>query len=85
MNIEKELQEAMADFETKYDAGIFPGWPKETGSALAHSGLLFYIELCMLSEICSSVILADNHVSKIIWTPAKNGVVPDITSIVQPI
>ena len=38
MNLEKELTETMEDFELKYEAGNLPGWPKETGSALAHSG-----------------------------------------------
>jgi len=38
LNIDKELKEAMEDFETKYEAGTMPGWPKEAGSALAHSG-----------------------------------------------
>jgi len=37
-DIEQELSDALADFELKYEVGSFPGWPKETGSALAHSG-----------------------------------------------
>ena len=40
-NIEKELHEAVEEFETKYADGNFPGWPKETESALAHSGKSF--------------------------------------------
>lgn len=38
LNIEKELTETMSEFEVKYEAGTLPGWPKETGSALTHSG-----------------------------------------------
>lgn len=37
-NIEQELHESIEEFEIKYADGSFPGWPKETGSALAHSG-----------------------------------------------
>lgn len=40
LNLEKELQEAMGDFHSKYDTGNFMGWPKEAGSALAHSGII---------------------------------------------
>ena len=38
LHIEQELKDTMEEFEVKYDAGNLPGWPKETGSALAHSG-----------------------------------------------
>lgn len=38
LNIEQELHESVEEFETKYVEGTFLGWPKETGSALAHSG-----------------------------------------------
>lgn len=38
LNVDKELEDALKDFESKYDAGTFPGWPKETGSALTHAG-----------------------------------------------
>lgn len=38
LNIEEELQNATKDFEGKFESGNFPGWPKEAGSALAHSG-----------------------------------------------
>lgn len=38
LDLEKELQEAGDDFAVKYDIGMFMGWPKEAGSALAHSG-----------------------------------------------
>lgn len=37
LNLETELEEATDDFIGKYETGSFPGWPKETGSALAHS------------------------------------------------
>jgi len=40
LNIENELKETMEEFEVKYEAGNLPGWPKETGSALAHSGAI---------------------------------------------
>lgn len=38
LNLEQELHSALEDFESKLESGNFPGWPKETGSALAHSG-----------------------------------------------
>jgi len=38
LNLERELKEADEDFQSKYEHGNFMGWPKETGSALAHSG-----------------------------------------------
>lgn len=38
MNLDKEIEEVKVDFEAKYEAGTLPGWPKEAGSALAHSG-----------------------------------------------
>lgn len=38
LNIDMEINNVIADFETKWDKGTFPGWPKESGSALAHSG-----------------------------------------------
>ena len=40
LDLEKELQEAGDDFAVKYDIGMFMGWPKEAGSALAHSGMI---------------------------------------------
>jgi splicing factor 3A subunit 3 len=38
MDINEELSEAQHDFEAKFSTGEFPGWPKETGGALAHTG-----------------------------------------------
>lgn len=38
LNLEQEMKNAISDFEEKWDKGSFPGWPKESGSALAHSG-----------------------------------------------
>lgn len=38
MDINEELSEAQKDFEGKFSSGDFPGWPKETGGALAHTG-----------------------------------------------
>ena len=38
LNLEKDIKDAMDDFSGKWDKGSFPGWPKESGSALAHSG-----------------------------------------------
>ena len=38
LNLEQEMKDAIADFEEKWDKGSFPGWPKESGSALTHSG-----------------------------------------------
>eukprot|EP00112_Aurelia_sp_Birch-Aquarium-sp1_P016144 Seg3634.2 transcript_id=Seg3634.2/GoldUCD/mRNA.D3Y31 product="Splicing factor 3A subunit 3" protein_id=Seg3634.2/GoldUCD/D3Y31 len=38
LNVEQELDQVVLDFDEKWDAGNFPGWPKESGSALAHSG-----------------------------------------------
>ena len=35
LNIDMEINNVIADFETKWDKGTFPGWPKESGSALA--------------------------------------------------
>merc|ERR1712048_210762 len=37
-NLEAEFEEVEKEFETKFTSGNFPGWPKEAGSALAHSG-----------------------------------------------
>ncbi|XP_016119256.1 splicing factor 3A subunit 3-like [Sinocyclocheilus grahami] len=28
----------LAEFEKKWESGMFPGWPKETSSALTHAG-----------------------------------------------
>jgi splicing factor 3A subunit 3 len=38
MDINDELSEAHKDFEGKFSSGDFPGWPRETGGALAHTG-----------------------------------------------
>ena len=38
LDLEQEIKNAIADFEENWDTGSFPGWPKESGSALAHSG-----------------------------------------------
>ncbi|KAM7309200.1 putative splicing factor 3A [Ixodes scapularis] len=32
------MENVMADFEKQWEAGTFPGWQKEAGSALAHAG-----------------------------------------------
>lgn len=38
LDINDELGDAQKDFDAKYSSGDFPGWPKETGGALAHTG-----------------------------------------------
>jgi len=38
LDLNEELTEAQHDFESKFAVGEFPGWPKETGGALAHTG-----------------------------------------------
>jgi len=38
MDISEELEKVKTEFDLKFDAGEFPGWPKETGGALAHTG-----------------------------------------------
>jgi len=38
LNLSDEMSEVYGDFESKFTAGEFPGWPKETGGALAHTG-----------------------------------------------
>ena len=38
LNLEQEMKDAIVDFEDRWDKGSFPGWPKESGSALMHSG-----------------------------------------------
>jgi len=37
-NLEAEISDVAGEFDLKFTAGSFPGWPKEAGSALAHSG-----------------------------------------------
>ncbi|XP_028411958.1 splicing factor 3A subunit 3-like [Dendronephthya gigantea] len=38
LDIEKEMKETEEEFENNWSQGSFPGWPKDTGSALAQSG-----------------------------------------------
>ncbi|CAF0904266.1 unnamed protein product [Adineta ricciae] len=38
INIQKDLSHVRQEFELKWEQGIFPGWPKETGGALAKGG-----------------------------------------------
>ena len=38
LDISKELEEVRNEFDPKFNLGEFPGWPKETGGALTHSG-----------------------------------------------
>ena len=38
MDISEEMEKVKAEFGPKFEAGEFPGWPKETGGALAHTG-----------------------------------------------
>lgn len=51
LNVDKELEDALKDFESKYDAGTFPGWPKETGSALTHAGLIHIMISCVKNAL----------------------------------
>ena len=36
------------DFEKQWESGTFPGWPKETSGALAHTGA--YLDLSAFSS-----------------------------------
>jgi len=38
LDLGAELQVITADFEDKFEKGEFPGWPRETGGALTHTG-----------------------------------------------
>lgn len=38
LDLEQEMKSAEEEFIEQFESGTFPGWPKETGSALAHSG-----------------------------------------------
>ena len=38
LDISEEMSDVQKDFEPKFTLGEFPGWPKETGGALAHTG-----------------------------------------------
>uniref|UniRef100_T2MDR3 Splicing factor 3A subunit 3 n=1 Tax=Hydra vulgaris TaxID=6087 RepID=T2MDR3_HYDVU len=55
LNLEKELKEALDDFNSKFDAGSFIGWPKEAGSALTHAGALLDLSLFSSPEELSSL------------------------------
>ena len=52
LNIEEELQNATKEFEGKFESGNFPGWPKEAGSALAHSGKMIPSHYQILIRFC---------------------------------
>ncbi|KAH3739064.1 hypothetical protein DPMN_045710, partial [Dreissena polymorpha] len=38
LDVQKEIDNIMIDFELQFSEGQFPGWPKETLGALAHTG-----------------------------------------------
>lgn len=38
LDLSDEMQATSEEFDKKWDAGQFPGWPKETSGALAHTG-----------------------------------------------
>ena len=38
LDLDNQLDEVTKDFSQKFDKGEFPGWPRETGSALTHTG-----------------------------------------------
>ena len=38
LDINKELEDVRIEFEPRFNAGEFQGWPKETGGALTHTG-----------------------------------------------
>ena len=48
LDINAELEEASKQFETEWENSTFPGWPKETGSALTHVGA--HLELSAFSS-----------------------------------
>ncbi|XP_068977944.1 splicing factor 3A subunit 3 [Bombus flavifrons] len=48
LDISAELEEANNEFETQWENNTFPGWPKETGSALTHVGA--HLELSAFSS-----------------------------------
>lgn len=37
LDLDKEFRSAEEEFKIQFESGTFPGWPKETGSALTHS------------------------------------------------
>ncbi|XP_067128795.1 splicing factor 3A subunit 3 [Centruroides vittatus] len=38
LDLNEEMENVSTDFEKQWEAGTFPGWPKEAGSALTHAG-----------------------------------------------
>ena len=38
LDINAEMQDVKEEFDGKFKDGDFPGWPKETGGALTHTG-----------------------------------------------
>lgn len=38
LDLDAEMEQVNADFERQWEAGQFPGWPKEQESAMAHTG-----------------------------------------------
>lgn len=38
LDVQAEMENVMRDFHRQWDAGTFPGWPKETGSVLTNQG-----------------------------------------------
>lgn len=38
LDLNEEMDNVLVDFEKQWEAGTFPGWPKEAGSALTHAG-----------------------------------------------
>jgi len=38
LDLSEEMESVRQDFEKQFENGTFPGWPKETGGALTHSG-----------------------------------------------
>jgi len=47
-DVEESINAASEDFAKKWEAGAFPGWPKETGGALTHQGA--HLELSAFSS-----------------------------------
>uniref|UniRef100_T1J1H1 Matrin-type domain-containing protein n=1 Tax=Strigamia maritima TaxID=126957 RepID=T1J1H1_STRMM len=38
LDLNEEVDSIQSEFERQWEAGTFPGWPKETGSVLTHAG-----------------------------------------------
>ncbi|XP_076373723.1 splicing factor 3a subunit 3 noi [Tachypleus tridentatus] len=38
LDLSEEMENVLTEFEKQWETGTFPGWPKETGSALTHVG-----------------------------------------------